>query len=250
MLRHFGARIEVARVEGGRRITLSGEPELHAAALAVPGDPSSAAFPAVAALITPGLGYFHRGGRRQSAARRPVFHTWPKWGPGSISSSRANRAASRWPISGSGRARLHGVEVPAARAPSMIDEYPVAGGGRGLRQGPHRDARPGRAARQGKRPAGGDRDPGSRLAACTVEVEGDTLDRRRRRTRRPRAARKVAARLDHRIAMAFLVLGGAAQKPVSIDDGDDHRHQLSRLRQADERPGRAHRRDQDAMIAP
>src|SRR5262249_44599937 len=113
--------------------------------------------------------------------------------------------------------RLTGVTVPAARAPSMIDEYPVlavaAGGadGRTVMQGLS-ELRVKESDRLAAIAKG--------LRACGVAVQDgpDSLTVEGGK-RRPRGGATIATNLDHRIAMAFLVMGMVAERPVEIDDG-------------------------------
>ena len=114
---------------------------------------------------------------------------------------------------------MKGVDVPPERAPSMIDEYPDPGGGRGLRRGPDGDAGPGRADGQGKRPAGPDgrRPARVRRGGYTRRRHADGGGRGGRQPPGP-GRRRVATHGDHRIAMAHLVLGLASEQPVSVDE--------------------------------
>ncbi len=218
MLRHFGATVITSSTAGGgRQIRLRGEVELKGADLVVPGDPSSAAFPMVAALVLPGS-EIEIAGVGMNELRTGLLTTLGEMG------ARIERANER--IAG-GEAvadlvvrasRLKGVEVPAERAPSMIDEYPVLAVAaafaegrtvmRGLGELRVKESDRLAAVAQG-------------LAACgvNVEVDGDTLIVEGVGGR-PRGNAAIAARLDHRIAMSFLVLGLAAERPVSIDDGE------------------------------
>ncbi len=218
MLRHFGATVITSSTAGGgRKIRLRGEVELKGADLVVPGDPSSAAFPMVAALVLPGS-EIEIAGVGMNELRTGLLTTLGEMG------ARIERANER--IAG-GEAvadlvvrasRLKGVEVPAERAPSMIDEYPVLAVAaafaegrtvmRGLGELRVKESDRLAAVAQG-------------LAACgvNVEVDGDTLIVEGVGGR-PRGNAAIAARLDHRIAMSFLVLGLAAERPVSIDDGE------------------------------
>ena len=125
LLEHFGAQITVAR-EGpqGRRITLKGEPELHPAAVVVPADPSSAAFPMVAALIVPGSDLVVTE-VMTNPLRTGLITTLHEMGARIETlevRSDAGEAMADFRIRASA---LHGVDVPAARAPAMIDEYPI-----------------------------------------------------------------------------------------------------------------------------
>ncbi|HZT50540.1 MAG TPA: 3-phosphoshikimate 1-carboxyvinyltransferase, partial [Stellaceae bacterium] len=217
LLRHFGARVLVEAMEGGgRRIRLAGEPELAAADLVVPSDPSSAAFPAVAALIVPGSEVTITG-VGLNPLRAGLYDTLAEMG--AAIERRDERIEGGEPVADlvvrSGA--LRGVDVAASRAPSMIDEYPVlavaaaCAAGRTVMRGLGE-----LRVKESDRLAG----IADGLAACgvAVAVEGDTLviDGK---GRPPAGGGRIAARLDHRIAMSFLVLGMAAERPVRIDDG-------------------------------
>jgi 3-phosphoshikimate 1-carboxyvinyltransferase len=217
LLRHFRAQVEIAQAESGRRITLSGQPELKAADLDVPGDPSSAAFPAVAALITKGsdIAIENVG---INPLRAGLFATLLEMGARISTSKPREQGGEKVADLRIRASELHGVEVPASRAPSMIDEYPVLAVAAAFAKG--RTVMHGLGELRVKE---SDRlaSIATGLKACGVhvEVEGDTLAVEGGGGR-PKGGAKVAALLDHRIAMAFLVLGGAAQKPVRIDDGE------------------------------
>jgi 3-phosphoshikimate 1-carboxyvinyltransferase len=216
LMRHFGASVLVeATNDGGRRIRLTGQPELAGADLAVPGDPSSAAFPAVAALIVPGSEVTIEG-VGLNPLRAGLFATLREMG--------ADIAFARERIEGGEpvadlvvrASALTGVEVPAERAPSMIDEYPVLAVAASFATG--RTVMHGLAELRVKE---SDRLAAiaEGLAACgaAVEIAGDSLAVESKGP--PAGGGTIAARLDHRIAMAFLVLGLAAERPVRIDDG-------------------------------
>ena len=218
MLRHFGATVVTTRNgNGGREIRLKGEVELKGADLVVPGDPSSAAFPIVAALLVPGS-EIEITGVSMNELRTGLLMTLDAMG------ARIERVKTR--IAGGEEvadlvvraSALKGVEVPAERAPSMIDEYPVLAVAaafakgktvmRGLGELRVKESDRLTAVAEG-------------LTACgvTVAIDGETLTVEGLGGR-PRGNAAIAARLDHRIAMAFLVLGLAAERPVSIDDGE------------------------------
>jgi 3-phosphoshikimate 1-carboxyvinyltransferase len=217
LLRHFGARVTAAPTnDGGMRITVTGQPELKAGDIVVPGDPSSAAFPAVAALLLPrseitieGVGI--------NPLRAGLFETLGEMGADIAFDKR--RIAGGEPVADLviRAGALKGVTVPAERAPSMIDEYPILAVAAAFASG--RTVMHGLAELRVKE--------SDRLAAiaqglsdcgATVAIEGDTLIVEGN-GKRPRGGAAVAAALDHRIAMAFLVLGMAAERPVTIDDG-------------------------------
>jgi 3-phosphoshikimate 1-carboxyvinyltransferase len=215
MLKHFGARI-VSRVHGehGRRITLQGQPELAPADVVVPADPSSAAFPLVAALIVPGSNLVLeavmtnplRTGLyatlREMGAKIEVLATRDDCGE-EIADLRATTSA------------LKGVDVPAERAPSMIDEYPVLAVVASFAQGATR-----MRGLQELRVKESDRLEATaamlRANGTMVEIEGDDMIVHGQST--VAGGAEVATHMDHRIAMAALVLGLASDNPVRIDD--------------------------------
>ena len=216
MLGHFGARVVVEpEPAGGRRVTVEGQPELTAAPIIVPGDPSSAAFPLVAALIVPGSDVCienvglnpTRAGLLQSLREM-----------GADITLQGERTAGGEPVADL-RVRaglLAGAVIPPERAPTMIDEYPVLAVAAAFARG--RTVMRGLAELRVKE---SDRLAGiaEGLARCgvTVAVEGDDLivegD-----GRPPQGGALIATHLDHRMAMAFLVLGLGARGPVRIDD--------------------------------
>jgi 3-phosphoshikimate 1-carboxyvinyltransferase len=216
MLKGFGADISVTTNEAGERvIRLQGQPELKPQDIDVPGDPSSAGFPMVAALIVPGsditienvLLNEHRTG---------LITTLIEMG-GNIEI--VNRRETGGEEVGDLRvraSRLKGITVPAERAPSMIDEYPVLAIAAAFAEGdtfmPGLDEL---RVKESDRLAAVARGLEANGIPC-VETE-DTL------TVTGGAANtgggKVVTHLDHRIAMSFLVLGMAAPKPVTVDDG-------------------------------
>ncbi len=216
MLRHFGAALSVSDGPEGRRITLTGQPELKAADIAVPGDPSSAAFPAVAALIVPGSQVVIEG-VGVNPLRTGLFDTLKDMG---AELSFANeRVAGGEPVADLAvrSGGLSGVEVPAERAPRMIDEFPILAVAAAFARG--RTVMHGLSELRVKE---SDRLSAIAhgLAACGVKVAvaDDTLTVDGLGAPPPGGA-DIATRLDHRIAMAFLVLGLAARRPVRIDDG-------------------------------
>lgn len=217
MLRHFGAELTVEdQSDGSRRIALTGQPELTAREVRVAGDPSSAAFPAVAALIVPGsrVTLRHVG---LNPLRDGLYRTLMEMGADIKYENMRDEAGEPVADLVVSHGPLKGVDVPAHRAPSMIDEYPIlaiaaacASGTtvmRGLAELRVKESDRLTAIAEG-------------LAACgvTAEVDGDTLTVHGNSGKIPGGGR-IATRLDHRIAMAFLVLGLAAEKPVTVDDG-------------------------------
>ena len=152
MLRHFGAEIDIeTRAEGGRTITLTGEPEITGRGVDVPGDISSAAFPLVAALLVPDSHITLKGIGGQSPAHRPPRHA-------SRNGCRHRfRQPARFGRGAGGRSHRHRLRPQgrrrARRARPLDDRrVPGAGGGRGAGRRHHAHARYRRAAGQGKRP--------------------------------------------------------------------------------------------------
>ena len=216
MLRHFGATVTTEPVEGGgKRITLEGYPELAAAPIAVPGDPSSAAFPLIAALIIPGSEVTIED-VGVNPLRSGLFECLREMGA-DIALSNEQDAGGE-PVADL-RARggtLKGADIPGERAPRMIDEYPILAVAAACARG--RTVMRGLAELRVKE---SDRLSaiGTGLAACGVRVaiDGDTLTVEGDGGL-PEGGSLIATQLDHRIAMAFLVLGLAARLPVRIDD--------------------------------
>jgi len=217
MLAGFGAAIEVAPEGDGRRITLAGRPELRPQPVAVPRDPSSAAFPVCAALIVPGS-EITVPGVSQNPTRSGLYTTLCEMG-GDIAFENPREEGGE-PVADL-RVRfslLKGVEVPPERAASMIDEFPVLSvvaafaEGRTVMRGV-RELRVKESDRIDAMAVG--------LRACGVSVEEDedTMIVQGRGADGVPGGATCAARLDHRIAMSFLVLGLAAHKPVRVDDG-------------------------------
>lgn len=217
MLKGFGAEIHLApRAEGGRVITLLGQPELTAQTLAAPRDPSSAAFPAVAALLVEG-----------SAVRLPaiglnptragLFATLKEMGADLVEENARSEGGEPTADLVARFSALKGVEVPPERAPSMIDEYPILmvaaafAEGETVMRGVHelRVKETDRAAAMTR---------GLRAAGVEVEEEDDLLVVHGRGADGVTGGAEVAAELDHRIAMSFAVLGMASKQPMRIDD--------------------------------
>jgi 3-phosphoshikimate 1-carboxyvinyltransferase len=216
LLKHFGADVTVAH-EGphGRRITLKGEPELHPAPVVVPADPSSAAFPMVAALIVPGSDLTATE-VMTNPLRTGLITTLHEMGARiETLEFRADtgEAMADFRVQASG---LHGVDVPAARAPSMIDEYPILAVAAAFAHGTTimRGLKELRVKESDRLVAVAD---GLRVNGVAVEIDGDDLIVHG--TGSVKGGGLVATHMDHRIAMAFLMMGLAADQPVRIDDG-------------------------------
>ena len=216
MLRHFGATVTAEPIEGGgKRITLEGYPELAAAPIAVPGDPSSAAFPLIAALIVPGSEVTIEG-VGINPLRTGLLECLREMGADIAFQNERDEGGE--PVADL-RARagpLKGADIPAERAPRMIDEYPILAVAAACASG--RTVMRGLAELRVKE---SDRLAGiaAGLAKCGVRVavEGDDL-LVEGAGNFPAGGATIETQLDHRMAMAFLVLGLAAIEPVRIDD--------------------------------
>jgi 3-phosphoshikimate 1-carboxyvinyltransferase len=215
MLKHFGAKLtSKPHGEHGRRITLQGQPELEPANVMVPADPSSAAFPLVAALLVPGSDVTLEA-VMTNPLRTGLYATLREMGA---------KIETLDPRDGGGEevadlrvtaSALKGVDVPAARAPSMIDEYPILAVAAAFAEGTTR-----MRGLQELRVKESDRLEATvamlRGNGVEVAIEGDDMIV----TGKPSAAGggEVLTHMDHRIAMAALVMGLATDNPVRIDD--------------------------------
>lgn len=217
MLRHFGAEVTVTDLDtGGRVIEYRGQQELTAADIVVPGDPSSAAFIAVAAAIQPGsdVTITNVG---LNPLRDGLFITLQEMGANiEIMNPREQAGEKVGDIRIKGGS-LQGIEVPPERAPTMIDEFPVLfvaasfATGTTVMRGLH-ELRVKESDRIAAMAAG--------LKACGVsfeELEDGLIIEGSGRA--PKGGGHIETHLDHRIAMSFLVMGLAAQEPVTVDDG-------------------------------
>ncbi|MGO9740984.1 MAG: 3-phosphoshikimate 1-carboxyvinyltransferase [Roseiarcus sp.] len=213
MLAHFGADVKV-EVEGeGRRITVQGRPELRPNPVRVPADPSSAAFPIVAALIAPGSEIVVEG-VMTNPLRSGLLTTLIEMGARIEKLDVRAEGGEEVADLRVRASELVGVDVPAARAPSMIDEYPILAVAAAFARGTTRmrgldELRVKESDRLAAVAAG--------LTAAGVinHIEGDDLVVE---GGAPRGGGLVETHLDHRIAMSFLVLGLASAGPLRIDD--------------------------------
>jgi 3-phosphoshikimate 1-carboxyvinyltransferase len=216
LLTHFGAEVTVTP-EGphGRKITLKGEPELHPAPVVVPADPSSAAFPMVAALIVPGSDVIVTE-VMTNPLRTGLITTLGEMGARIETldvRGDAGEAMADFRIRASS---LKGVDVPAPRAPSMIDEYPILAVAAAFAQGTTvmRGLKELRVKESDRLAAVAD---GLAANGVAAEIDGDDLIVHG--TGSVAGGGLVATHMDHRIAMSFLVMGLASAAPVRIDDG-------------------------------
>ena len=218
MLAGFGAALSVEKTAAGNVITLTGRPTLIAQSVAVPRDPSSAAFPVCAALVVDGSDIMVPG-VSQNLTRNGLYLTLVEMGADiEFQNPRTEGgepvADLRVRFSGD----MKGIEVPPERAPSMIDEYPVlsvvaaCATGKTVMRGV-KELRVKESDRIDAMARG--------LEACGVRIEEDedTLIVHGMGAGNVPGGATCKTHIDHRIAMSFLVLGMAAKKPVSVDDG-------------------------------
>lgn len=218
MLRHFGAEVETTEeADGALAVTVIGQPEMTGRHVQVPADISSAAFPMVAALIVPGseltLTAVGMNPRRTGLVETLIEM-------GADIEYRNEREIAGEPVADLhvSAGALTGIEVPASRAPSMIDEYPILAVAAALATGTTvmhglAELRVKESDRLSAMARG--------LAACGVRVEegADSLTVHGGGGR-VLGGGPIETDLDHRIAMAFLVLGMAAENSVVIDDAE------------------------------
>jgi len=215
MLRHFGAEVSVQAQGSTRIITLAGQPHLRAADVVVPGDPSSAAFLIVAALLVPGS-RLRIEGVGLNVLRCGLFAMLREMGADLRTENQ--RLQGGEPVGDLivTHSPLRAVEVPAERAPGMIDEFPVLAVAAAFAEGTTR-----MCGLKELRVKESDRltATAALLAAngVRVEIEGDDLIVHGGRP--PAGGAMAQTHMDHRLAMSALVLGLAAQAPVAVDDG-------------------------------
>lgn len=215
MLRYFGAAVSMAKVsEGGVRISVEGRIGFRGKPVAVPADPSSAAFLAAAAILCPGSNILINA-VLINPTRTGFYETLSEMGADIAFENEREECGERVADLRVKTSALRGVRVPAARAPAMIDEYPVLAALAAFAEGETvmdglAELRVKESDRLAAMAAG--------LTACGAKAEarGDTLAV----AGLPKVQGGVTIRthMDHRIAMSFLVLGLAAEKPVTVDD--------------------------------
>jgi 3-phosphoshikimate 1-carboxyvinyltransferase len=215
MLAHFGAEVRVEpHGKLGRRIHLVGQPELIPQRIIVPADPSSAAFPLVAALITPGSDLI-LDGVMLNPLRTGLLTTLAEMGAAIERLETRNEGGEEVADLRVRASALQGVEVPATRAPAMIDEYPILAIAASFAKGVTRM----RGLKE-LRVKESDRLEATavmlRNNGVEVEIDGDDLIVHGRG--RVVGGGLVVTHMDHRIAMAALVMGLASERPVKIDD--------------------------------
>jgi 3-phosphoshikimate 1-carboxyvinyltransferase len=215
LLKHFGAKLtSKPHGEHGRRITLQGQPELEPASVVVPADPSSAAFPMVASLLVPGSDLILEA-VMTNPLRTGLFTTLREMGANIetlVSRDDGGEEVADLRLITS---KLKGVDVPASRAPSMIDEYPILAVAASFAEGVTRM----RGLKE-LRVKESDRLEATaamlRANGVTAEIEGDDLIVHGKGN--VPGGGEVATHMDHRIAMAALMMGLASDNAVRIDD--------------------------------
>ena len=217
MLLGFGATLHVEKTAEGHVITLQGRPELRARSVAVPRDPSSAAFPTCAALIVEGSDILVPG-VSQNLTRNGLYITLAEMGANIDFLNPREEGGEpvadlRVRFSGA----MRGIEVPAERAPSMIDEYPILAVVAAFSEGKTvmrgiRELRVKESDRIDAMARG--------LEACGVRVEEeeDMLSVHGMGAGGMQGGAVARTHLDHRIAMSFLVAGLASRAPIGVDD--------------------------------
>jgi 3-phosphoshikimate 1-carboxyvinyltransferase len=217
MLARFGAEITAVPENGGVRITLVGQPELIPTDITVPGDPSSAGFLMVAATVVPNS-QVRISGVGMNPLRIGLLDTLMEMGADIRIENPGDEGGEPVADLVVKSASLHGTSVPASRASSMIDEYPILAAAAACATGTTTMA--GLAELRVKE---SDRLAaiGDGLGACGVHSESaqDSLTIQGAGGPPPGDG-TVHSHFDHRIAMGFLVLGLAAKAPVEIDDGE------------------------------
>ncbi|MEP3278364.1 MAG: 3-phosphoshikimate 1-carboxyvinyltransferase [Stappiaceae bacterium] len=216
MLMGFGAKLDVSTGENGERIiALHGQPELTAQDIIVPGDPSSAAFPIVAALITPGSDLVVEN-VLLNPHRIGLLFTLRDMGADIQFENERDTGGEKIADIHVRYSSLKGVSVPADRAPSMIDEYPILAVAAAFAEGETRmNGLEELRVKESDRLAAVARGLEANGIPC---AEGeDTLFVTGKSDQI--GGGTVVTHLDHRIAMSFLVLGLAANQPITVDDG-------------------------------
>jgi 3-phosphoshikimate 1-carboxyvinyltransferase len=214
MLAHFGWPVRVVAEGHSRRITVRGDAELQGRPVDVPGDPSSAAFLAAAALIVPGSEVTIEG-VLVNPSRIGFYTTLREMGADIAMTNARDQGGEPVADIRLRHSPLTGVRVPPERAPSMIDEYPILAALAGYARGETRmeglaELKVKESDRLAATAAG--------LAANGIEarIDGNTLTVMGGGA--VQGGGSVATHLDHRIAMAFLTLGLGAERPVRVDD--------------------------------
>ena len=215
LLKYFGAKL-ASRPHGehGRRIVLHGQPELEPANVVVPADPSSTAFPLVAALLAPGSDVILEG-VMTNPLRTGLLTTLREMGAKIETVATHDDGGEEVADLRVTASKLKGVEVPRERAPSMIDEYPILAVAASFAEGDTlmRGLKELRVKESDRLEATAAMLRANRVA---VDIEGDDLIVHGKAN--VPGGGEVLTHMDHRIAMSALVMGLASDNPVRIDD--------------------------------
>jgi 3-phosphoshikimate 1-carboxyvinyltransferase len=215
LLKHFGAHVRVTSFgDHGRRITLQGQPELEAAPVVVPADPSSAAFPLVAALIAPGSDII-LDGVMMNPLRTGLLTTLKEMGAAFEILAERNEGGEDVADLRVRAGAMKGVDVPPERAPSMIDEYPILAVAAAFAEGTTR--------MRGLKELRVKESDRLELTAAMLRVNGveveivddDLIVYGKGRTP---GGGVVATHMDHRLAMSALMMGLGSDQPIRVDD--------------------------------
>jgi 3-phosphoshikimate 1-carboxyvinyltransferase len=217
MLRHFGLEVKTEKLQdGAMAISIAGQQEMQPCAVDVPGDPSSVAFPVVAALLQQGsdirIERVCVGERRNG-----IYLTLQEMGADVKFEHECIEAGEQVAdIVVKSTGKLKGVNVPASRVPSMIDEFPVLAMAASLADGTTK-----MTGLEELRVKESDRllmiAEGLKSCGVNLEMGADSLTIHGN-GKAPKGGAKIATALDHRIAMSFLVLGSVTDEPITIDD--------------------------------
>lgn len=217
MLRAFGVPVEVENLEGGvQAIHVTGQQDLKATTVHVPSDPSSAAFPTVAALLNQGS-RIEMKNVLMNDRRNGIYTTLIEMGANiTFENERIEAGEKVADLIVKGDNMLKGINVPASRVPSMIDEFPILAVAASLAEGA--TTMTGLAELRVKE---SDRllmmYEGLKACGVDLEMSEDSLTINGN-GQPPRGGVEVKTALDHRIAMSFIVLGSVTNEPVTIDD--------------------------------
>ena len=217
MLLGFGAELTVEKSAEGNVITLTGRPELRPQTVAVPRDPSSAAFPVCAALIVEGSDIFVPG-VSQNLTRNGLYLTLVEMGAEiEFQNPREEGGEPVADLRVRFSGNMVGIEVPPERAPSMIDEYPILSVVAAFATGKTvmRGVKELRVKESDRIDAMA---RGLEANGVKIEEDEDTLIVHGLGAGGMPGGATCATHLDHRIAMSFLVAGMAAKRPVAVDD--------------------------------
>ena len=217
MLRHFGVAVDIEEIDNAQKISVKGGQSLKGTTIIVPSDPSSAAFPAVAACLTKGSDITLKN-ILMNERRSGVFETLIEMGANiKIENERIEAGEKVADLHIKGNQPLKGITVPESRVPSMIDEFPILAVAASCAEGTTymtglAELRVKESDRLLMMAEG--------LKACGVHLEmGEESLTIQGTGAAPKGGVTVPTELDHRIAMSFLILGCVSEDPITVDDG-------------------------------